>query len=60
MFDVNPVTGFCANKLDPKPSVDVVLVAAGVEVAGPKPPDVNPPVAAAGVLENNIKICMKM
>lgn len=44
----NPV-GFCANKLDPKPSEEVVLVVAGVEVAAPKPPDANP-VPAAGVL----------
>lgn len=51
MLKENPVVGFCANKLDPNPSVEVVLVAAGAEVCVPKPPSVNPPVPAAGVLE---------
>lgn len=44
----NPVVGFCANKLDPKPSVEVVLVVAIVEAVGPKPPIANP--VPAGVL----------
>lgn len=44
----NPVVGFCANKLDPKPSVEVVLVVAIVEAVGPKPPIANP--VLAGVL----------
>lgn len=46
----NPVVGFCANTLDPNPSVEVVLVAAGAEDGVPKPPSVKPPVPAAGVL----------
>lgn len=53
MLKENPVVGFCANKLDPNPSVEVVLVAAGAEVGVPKPPSVNPPVPAAGVLEKD-------
>ncbi len=50
MFKANPVAGFWANKLDPSPSVEVVLVAAGVAVGVPNPPNANPPVPAAGVL----------
>lgn len=53
MLKENPVVGFCANKLDPNPSVEVVLVAAGAEVGVPKPPSVKPPVPAAGVLEKD-------
>lgn len=51
MLKENPVVGFCANKLGPKPSVEVVLVVAIVDVAGPKPPIATPPMPAAGVLE---------
>lgn len=59
VFKLNPVVGFCANKLDPNPNVEVVLVAAaaaaGVEVCAPKPPNENPPVPAAGVLQQTSK-----
>jgi len=54
VLNENPVVGFCANTLDPNPSVEVVLVAAGAEDGVPKPPSVNPPVPAAGVLEKDI------
>lgn len=50
VLKVNPVAGFCANTLDPNPGVEVVLVAAGVDVGAPNPPNANPPVPAAGVL----------
>lgn len=52
VLKLNPVVGFCANKLVPNPNVEVVLVVAGagVEVCAPKPPNENPPVPAAGVL----------
>lgn len=50
-----PVAGFCANKLDPNPSVEVVLVVAGVDVGLPNPPNANPLVPAAGALEKDLR-----
>lgn len=50
VLKVIPVAGFWANKLDPNPSVEVVLVVAGVDVGVPNPPNANPLVPAAGAL----------
>lgn len=50
MLKLNPVAGFWANKVPPRPREAAVVVAVVVEVAALSPPKLNPPVPEAGAL----------
>lgn len=53
MLKEKPAVGFWANSplLSPRDEVVVVVAAAALDVAAPRPPKLKPPGAEAGVLE---------